>query len=201
MPGRRLAAPYARGMGRGAIWREGESPSISVTPVSRGVVAPLALALALGGLVVVGAQHWSVLRTREGWALLVVVAPVVVLLLTRTWRWRSHKVHVTNERLLLERGVTRRFHTSIEMRDVTAVRVEQGLGQRLRRRGSLFVETAGGTFHVGVVRHPSALARLIDAERTRVPVDRLAFDTVFDFEDPSPPGFRLFPPPGGDRPR
>jgi hypothetical protein len=113
--------------------------------------------------------------------------------LTRAWRWRSHKVHVTNERIVQEGGVLRHYRSSIELPDVIATRVDQRVSERLTRRGLLVLETAAGPIVVGKVRHPGALCRLIDAERSGHAIRPLPLDTVFGFEEPEALGFEVRP--------
>ena len=151
------------------------------------------LAVAAAVLVQLGALHWHLIHRHEALLLLVLVGPPLLVVATRTWRWRSHKIHVTSERVIVEGGVARRFRTSVELREVVAIRVEQGLRQRISRRGDVYLETSAGTFHVGRVRHPAAFARLVDKERLNYRSDRLPFDTVFEFEDPSRRDFEVNP--------
>jgi membrane protein YdbS with pleckstrin-like domain len=144
-------------MGRRLVLREGEVKIISVTPVSRGVVRPLLFVVATVVLVVEGARHISFLHRHELLVGLIVIGPFVLVLLTRVWRWRSHKVHVTNQRIVLEGGVLGHHQSAIELRDVIATRVDQRVTERLTRRGSLLLETAAGPVALDQVRHPSAL--------------------------------------------
>lgn len=180
-------------MGRRATWREGETRIISVTPVARGVLRPLTLAVLLATTVVVASEHWGLVHDQEKWVALVFVGPAVLILVTRTWRWRSHKIHVTSERIVVEGGVAHRLHSAVELRDVHGIHVEQRVRERLTRRGTLYVETPDGPFYVGLVRHPLALSRLIDRERASVPSARLPFDTVFQFDDPASHDFEINP--------
>jgi uncharacterized membrane protein YdbT with pleckstrin-like domain len=170
-------------MSRRDLWRDGEARVISVTPVSRGVVRPLLVTVTTLALIVEAAHRFLLVHRAEGWLLLVLVVPVAAVTLTRTWRWRSHKIHVTNARVIVEGGVLTRQRTSIELRDVIATRVEQRVHERLTRRGLVVLETPAGPAPVGLVHHPGALCRLIDAERVSgEPV--VPFDTVFTYEEP-----------------
>jgi len=86
------------------ILRDGEVRIITVTPVAR---APFGRAWP--------PSLWSLsCRRREARALDTrardgagahLRRPFGLVALTRTWRWRSHKVHVTNERIVVEGGV------------------------------------------------------------------------------------------------
>jgi membrane protein YdbS with pleckstrin-like domain len=180
-------------MARREDWRDGEVKIVSVTPVARGVLGPLSLAVILGAAIAVGGHYWSWLHHVAGWALLAALGPTLVVLLTRTWRWRSHKVHVTSQRVVTEGGVARRYRQSVELGDVHAVRVEQGLRDRVIRRGTIFLETVAGTAAIGRVRHPAALVRLIERERSVPSTEQPPLDTVFEYEDPTSRGFDLDP--------
>jgi len=166
-------------------WREGEDRIISVTPVAVGLVRPAVTAVVLAVLVQFGSFHATFIHHHEAWFLLALAGPALVLVATRSWRWRSHKIHLTNERLTVEGGVVRHYRSSVELVDVYATRVDQRVHERLSRRGTVVLETAGGTFFVGRVRHPSALCRLIERERAVHHTDHVPFDTVFDYDDPS----------------
>lgn len=178
-------------MGRIEQWREGEVHVITVTPVARGVVRPLLASLAIALLVQLGALHWRYLHRHEALALLFLVGPAFMIVVTRTWRWRSHKIHVTNQRIVVQGGVAHRFRTSVELEDVIATRVEQRVRERMTRRGAVMVETSGATMHIGRVRHPAALLRVIDRERAPSANDRVPLNTVFDFDDPLTHEFAL----------
>lgn len=161
-----LVTPYARGVTRHGLWRAGEERVISVTPVARGVVRPFLLTVTTVAMIAVGATRYPFVHATEWWLLLVAAGPFAVVTMTRTWRWRSFKVHVTNERVVLEGGVSRRTRSSIELRDVYASRVDQRVLERIARRGLVVLETGGGPVVLGLLREPGALCRLIDAERS-----------------------------------
>jgi membrane protein YdbS with pleckstrin-like domain len=180
-------------MARHETWRENEVRVVTVTPVSRGVAVPLVVAVVMAAAVGVGGHYWSWLHHEARWALLVLVAPALLLVATRSLRWRSHKVHVTSERVVAEGGVARRYRQSVEWSDVQAIRIEQGLRDRLTNRGSIFLETAAGTIFMGRVRHPAALVRLIERERAAPTSDRPPFDTVFEYDDPAARGYDVDP--------
>ena len=158
--------------------REGEIRIISVTPVSKGVIRPFLYTIAVVALIVFGAQHLHLVHRYEALALWVVAGPFALVTLTRVWRWRSHKVRVTNQRVIVEGGVIHHRRSMIELRDVVATHIDQRVSERLVRRGRLWLETSAGSFLVGTVRHPGALLRLIDAER-RTEADPMAIDDDF----------------------
>ena len=178
--------------------REGEVKIISVTPVSRGVVRPLLVVVMAVVLVVEGTRYISLVHHHELVIGIIVIGPFVLVLLTRIWRWRSHKVHVTNERIVVEGGVFGHYRSAIELRDVIATRVDQRVTERLTRRGSLLLETAAGPVVLDKVRHPSALCRLIDVERAGHREQSLPLDTVFTFDEPQQLDYEVRPRP---RPR
>lgn len=172
------------GMSRRDLWREGEVRVISVTPVSRGVVRPFLVTATTLALIIEAAHRYSLVHRFEDPLAVVLVVPLGLVTLTRTWRWRSHKIHVTSERVIVEGGVLRHQRTAIELRDVMASRVDQRVSERLRRRGFVYLETKGATVPVGLVRHPSALCRLIDAECHAREDSSFPLDTVFTYDDP-----------------
>lgn len=180
-------------MSRRDLWREGEVRVISVTPVSRGVVRPFLLTLTTLALIVEGAARYHYVRSFEDVLIIVAVLPLAAVTLTRTWRWRSHKIHVTSERVIIEGGVLSHQRTSVELRDVIASRVDQRMSERLTRRGYVYLETNASTVPVGLVRHPGALCRLIDAERVVTEDAGYPFDTVFTYQDPDRFEFEVRP--------
>ena len=175
------------------ILRAREVSIISVTPVAHGLVRPLVSVVVFVALVIVGAQHVHLIHQHEMLLGVIFAGPFVVVALTRAWRWRSHKVHVTNERIILDGGVLQHHRSTIELSDIVAIRIDQRVSERLTRRGVIFLETAGGPIVVGKVRHPSALCRLIDAERDNQAIGPLPFDTVFEYEEPDPFDYEVRP--------
>jgi len=175
------------------ILREGEMKIISVTPVARGTVRPCLTGIILLGLVIFGAQHVLFIHQHEMLFSLILAGPFAVVALTRTWRWRSHKVHVTNERIVVEGGVLHHQRSTVDLRDVVALRVDQRVSERLTKRGVVVLETNGGSIVIGKLRHPGALVRLIDAERANNHVEPVPFDTVFGFEEPEPFDYEVRP--------
>jgi|SRR5271156_300058 len=180
-------------MSRHVLWREGEVRVISVTPVSRGVIRPFLITATTLALIIDAAGRYSFIHRAEDWLVVLLVLPLAAVTLTRTWRWRSHKVHVTNERLVIEGGALRHQRTSLEMRDVIATRVDQRMGERLMRRGYVSVDTVAGPVLLGEVRHPGALCRLIDAERLGGVDHGDPFDTIYTYEDDEPYQFEVQP--------
>lgn len=180
-------------MSRRDLWREDELRIISVTPVSQGVVRPALLTVTTWALVVEGAARYSFVHRFEEVLIVLFVVPLALVTLTRTWKWRSHKIHVTSERVIVEGGVLRHQRSAIEMRDVFATRVDQRISERLTRRGYVYLETMGSAVPIGLVRHPAALCRLIDAElNTEHPVGD-PLDTVYTYEDPEASHYEVLP--------
>jgi membrane protein YdbS with pleckstrin-like domain len=175
------------------LWREGEVRVISVTPVSRGVIRPFLITLTTLALIIEAAGRYTLIHRAEDWLVVICVLPLAAVTLTRTWRWRSHKLHVTNERLIIEGGVMRHQRTVIEMRDVIATRIDQRMSERLTRRGYVYVETMAGPVLLGQVRHPGALCRLIDSERLGGESLTDPFDTIYTYEDDEPHQFEVQP--------
>jgi membrane protein YdbS with pleckstrin-like domain len=175
------------------ILREGEVKIISVTPVARGTVRPSVAAIAMVVLVIYGAKHLSFVHQHEMVFGLILAGPFALVALTRTWRWRSHKVHVTNERIVVEGGVLHHQRATVDLRDVIALRVDQRVSERLTRRGVVVLETNAGSVMIGKLRHPGALVRLIDAERATSQIQPVPFDTVFGYDQPDPFDYEVRP--------
>ncbi len=138
-----------------------------MTPLSRGVVRPAVLALAMSATIRYAVDNLHGLDRFQTPLYVALVGPVLLLVTTRIWRWRAHKIHVTSQRLVVEYGATRRVRTSIELGDLILIRTHQGVGERMFGRGDVVIETIAGPWLVGRVRHPAALVRLIEAERSR----------------------------------
>ncbi|MCU1363429.1 MAG: hypothetical protein JWM55_1257 [Acidimicrobiaceae bacterium] len=180
-------------MSRRVLWREGEVRVISVTPVSRGVIRPALITVTTLALIVEASSRYSLIHRAGDWLIVLFVLPLAGVTLTRTWRWRSHKLHVTSERLVVEGGVMSHQRASVELRDVIATRVNQGMSDRLTRRGYVYVETMAGPVLLGQMRHPEALCRLIDSERLGGENQSDPFDTIYTYEDDEPDRFEVQP--------
>jgi membrane protein YdbS with pleckstrin-like domain len=143
----------------------GEALVISVTPVARGLVAPAALFILLEALVMWVATKWTLLHHYEALALLAAGILPALVVAGRSWRWRSHKITLTTQRVLVDGGVLGRYSTQVNLGDVFATHATQTFVERLRRRGVVLLETHSGTVMLGPVRHPAALRRLVDRTR------------------------------------
>ena len=180
-------------MSRRDLWREGEVRIISVTPVSRGVLRPSLLTVTTLALIVEGASRFVYVHRFEELLMVILVLPLAAVTLTRTWRWRSHKIHITNERIIVEGGVLRHQRSAVDLRDVFATRVDQRITERLWRRGYVYLETSGSSVPIGLVRHPAALCRLIDAERMAPDAQTDPLDTIYTYEDPNSSPYEVLP--------
>ncbi len=167
-------------MGRRLTLGDGERHVISVTPVARGVLGPTMVAVAAVVVVQLASHYLGVARTHHALLALLLVGPCLVVVATRVWRWRSHKVHVTSAQVVVEGGVVHHSSVAYDLRDVVATRTEQRVLERLMRRGSVVLELSTGAVHVGRVRHPKALCRVIDRERADLRHGSYPLDTVFD---------------------
>lgn len=174
-------------MSRRLRLEEGEALVISVTPVPRGLLAPAALLVVLEGVVVWLGMHWRLLHRYEPIALLGVGLFPALVVATRSWRWRSHKIILTTQRIVTEGGVLSRYSTQINLGDVITTRAEQTFVERLRRRGVVMLETSSGATPLGPVRQPMALRRLVDRSRRDL-VRPLAQSWDEWFEDPPDDG-------------
>ena len=186
MRARVTATPYAGGVGRRDKWRDDERRVISVTPIAVGVAWPTLFAFVTAALVLEAGHRFALVHKVSGVVLLVGVVPPAVVALARIVRWRSHKVHLTDRRVLVEGGVLDHYAFSVELADVFATRVVQSVRERLTRRGVVVLETVGGgPVEVGRVRQPAALCRLIDAERS-AQRPAVPFDAVYTYDEPDP---------------
>ena len=180
------ATPYARDVGRRDRWRDDERRVISVTPIAVGVARPTLFTVVTAALIVEAGHRFALVHRVSGVLLLVGVVPPAVVALARVVRWRSHKIHLTDRRILVEGGVLDHDQFSIELGDVFATRVVQSVRERVARRGVVVLETVGGgPVEIGRIHQPAALCRLIDAERSaqRPPVP---FDAVYTYDEPEP---------------
>lgn len=165
------------------ILREDERSVVRVTPLVGGVLRP-AVVTAVATALVILADHRIAWVTRHDWALAaVVIGPPALVTATRTWRWRRHTIVVTNQRVVTMSGVLARQSSSAELADVTVVHVDQRLHERVRRRGAVILDFADGSWSLGVVRHPAALARLIDTQRRRGPEPSPSDEPLVEPED------------------
>lgn len=152
-------------MSRGLRLEDNETLVISVTPIARGVLWPAITFIVLESLVVKLAWIFSFVHEREGVVLALVGALPGLLLVTRVWRSRSHKITLTNQRIFSTRGVLTRNETQMYLEEITATHSRQTLSERLRRRGVVVLESASGEISFEAVRHPAALRRTIDRAR------------------------------------
>lgn len=171
-------------MSRRFVLENGEKPVISVTLVPRGLAAPVAVLVLVEALVVWLSTRWGLLHRHEAIAIVAVGAIPTLVVLTRSWRWRSHKIFLTSQRIVVEGGVLGRRSTQIHLSDVFATHANQSFAERLRRRGVVIVETSGGSVVLGPVRHPAALRRLVDrARRDRGDLEARSWDEWFHNPD------------------
>ena len=180
-------------MARKLKWRSDEQRVVSVTPVSQGLLLPAFATVVAIVLVVLAVMHVHFFHTYRVALSVVLVGPGLAVFLTRTLRWRSHKIHLTNQRLIIEGGVLQHTSSEVELRDIVTTRISQRLRDRAARRGEVVIETTAGALHVGVVRHPAALGRLIDNERKNGAPKDVAYDTVFDFDSPQDHDYDVSP--------
>jgi uncharacterized membrane protein YdbT with pleckstrin-like domain len=177
---------YARAVGRRDKWRDGERGVITVTPVSAGVVRPVLFTLVSAALVVEAGRRFALVHRFADVLWVVVVLPAALASLARIAAWRSHKIRVTDQRVLVEGGVLNHYEFSVELADVFATRVDQRVHERIARRGVVVLETTGGgPIQIGRVRQPGALCRLIDAERV-AQRPAVALDAVYTYDEPDP---------------
>jgi uncharacterized membrane protein YdbT with pleckstrin-like domain len=158
--------------------REGEYVVVSVTPVAERVMVPLVATVAAIAAVLAAASTWQWAKDQALWLALFLVLPCAIVLGGRVWRWRSRKIVVTNQRVLVSSGVSQRRRRAVELMDVTSSTLDQRWYERLTRRGYVVLETLSGEFTLDRVRRPDALWRVIDHQhhqldrRDRARLDR-----------------------------
>jgi hypothetical protein len=88
------------------------------------------------------------------------------------------------------------FDSNVEVavsQDPRHQRANQRVAERLTRRGFVYLETTGAAVPIGLVRHPAALCRLIDAERNAAYSHDDPLDTVYTYEDPEASPYEVLP--------
>jgi hypothetical protein len=125
------------------------------------VVRPLAsVVLAVVALAVVP-HYWHVSNHVRLIAGLVLLVPSGLLLATRTWRWRSHALHITNQRLIRESGAVGHHVDSYAWSSILDIAVDQTWRERMARRGHVYVVTTDHErVDLGEIRHPKAFVRV-----------------------------------------
>jgi len=159
---------YAVGVGTMKELRDGEYRVVAITPIARGVAVPLLITLVAIAIVVVASNTWHWVGVHSTIIAAVLVGPCALILGGRLWRWRSHKIIVTNQRVLVVGGVANRRQRAIELIDVVSVGVDQRWHERIARRGHVIVETTTGVVVLERVRRPDALWRVIDHQRQQI---------------------------------
>lgn len=180
-------------MSRKPIWRLAEVRVISVTPAAQGLALPVLATVVTAAIVELGVSKVHFLHSLHLVLLAIFVVPCLLVVATRAWRWRSHKVHVTNLRIIAEGGILRHYRSEVDLRDVTASHVDQRMSERITRKGVVTLETRAGTMSLGLVHQPRALVRIIDQERFALQDDDLDYDTVFDFDETDSHDYEIKP--------
>ncbi len=163
----------------------GESEAVVVDLRAHGWV--LARPIALSAAVVVAAGFAASVRIplAMAWALVGLVALVLLNLLVRYSRWRAQSLVVTTQRVVLRRGVLVRRGREIPLSQISDVSYRQRVVERLVRAGELRIESAGrdgAEVFVGVPR-PAAVQREITrllAEQRSGTAERLSLPEQLD---------------------
>ena len=126
------------------VLAEDEDVVLALHPHGRALAGPvLALVLLLGAGGFLLAELPPDPRVR--WALAGALALLVVRLCVVPWlRWRSTRLVVTDERLLLRAGVVRGTSRELPLDDVVDVTTERGPLDRLLGSGTLVLSTVAG---------------------------------------------------------
>ncbi len=167
-------------------WQEDEMLIVSVSPIPFGLVGPVLSFAAIASLLVAGYQSVGFIRQHVLPIGLIVLGPTLLLVATRTWRWRSHRVLVTSHRVQILSGTIKRHRDSVYFEYLVGVHTQKRVRDRLARRGGVTLETHQGPVHLGYFRHPDSLVRVIQHQRDAYSRDSIPLDTTFDFEMPTP---------------
>ena len=120
-----------------ALLDPGEYVQLAARPHEVSLVAPLARAVALGG---VGASLFA-LGLRYGWWLGAIgvglLALAALAALVAVWRWHVTRVVVTTEKLVVVEGLARRRAAAVRLAHAGALHVEQTLLGRAFGYGTL----------------------------------------------------------------
>jgi hypothetical protein len=144
--------------------RPDETLIVTVTPIAEGVAVPCVVTGAMIATVAVAAHYWS-WPHNHFWELMAVAVPSLIVLSGRTLRWWSHRVVITDQRVMEFAGSWHRHSVSYEFEHVVGVHVHQSRADRLLRRGTVALEDAGGSAELRRVRRPDAFARVLDHVR------------------------------------
>ncbi len=114
------------------------------------------------------------LKTRPSWwnffwhlVFFWLVIPLIVAL----WKRASLTLQVTEERVILERGILNKEIKEIFITDIRTIDVKQTLGQRIFGIGDIMIATAGTSDYEDVARglpNPKRIKDLIIAQRQKL---------------------------------
>jgi uncharacterized membrane protein YdbT with pleckstrin-like domain len=147
---------------------EGEDVVVDLRPHWSFLAGPIGFTLAA----MAGALAGFVLPAVPGWgleALGVLVLVGVVWVAIRYARWTTTSFVVTNERVILSRGVLGRQGREIPLSRVADLSYHQTLGQRLVGCGAIVIESGGerGQAAMARVPRPAAVQRLVSTQVER----------------------------------
>lgn len=151
------------------LLNRGETVAVDVRPHWWALAGPIALSVAViaGGIVTAVEAPPAALQ----WAVLAVLAVVLVNLLVRYVRWRSTSLVVTDQRLIHRSGVLARNGREIPLGALTDISYRQRLFDRVIGAGDLLLESAGhdGQEVFAALPHPAQIQneiyRLMNARR------------------------------------
>lgn len=129
------------------IWFEARRHGVALArPLAQGAVLT-----ATGGILL--AQPWPL---QVAGAVLLVVAALVCL--RAVWRWERSQVVVTTEKVVVLEGTLRRRASSVRLRSVENLDLEQTLAGRLLGYGTL----VAGPLEIEHVPQPRSVYRLVE---------------------------------------
>lgn len=167
-------------MSKRFVLPDDEQVIVTVTPTPQGLRGPTVLLILAVGAVVATSQKVSFAHRHEALLLGVLVTWPALVVLTRTWRWRSKKIVLTTHHVLMRQGVLSQRTTLVALDDIVALEVGQRLHERLRRRGVVEITAKSGTLLLGPVRHPDALARVIEQTRHHDRATPVSYSAIFE---------------------
>jgi uncharacterized membrane protein YdbT with pleckstrin-like domain len=157
---------------------DGEVVVLRLRPHGSALVAPAVALVLVCGAAGFAAGALPAGRYEDAGRLAVTVGAVLVLARVTVLpylRWWATSMLLTDRRLRLRHGVVRSRTRDVPLSRVAHVAVERGLADRLLRRGTLVVATAGDSVPV-VVRRVPGVRRVADVltdvvdEADRVPL-------------------------------
>jgi membrane protein YdbS with pleckstrin-like domain len=146
------------------LLRADEAIVVSVSPIPEGLFIPALIVAAEFASLVISSNRWTWVHHHQWWLALAIV-PAAFVLAARALRWRSHRLTITTQRVIEQRGVLHQRRSAIELADIRSLEVSRGLLDKLVRRGTVNVSLDQTIVALRRLRHPEVIARVIDHVR------------------------------------